>query len=266
MVMRHAAISDLPAGVPPPSADDLKAVPPVGAAIVAIVAGGLGGAALGEGLYPESPGLAWLAWLGLCLMLYCVATIAGRRGARRWSLLTILGLGFGVLVSTMFVWGESVPRATSGLALGRNLLLLLSIVVLGAVTPIALVLVPLRHHLRRPADAARPSYSSLAPLAISVALGAASLGIGVAVILGTLFLVRDTDRSMQIAAVIAAASAAPILVWPIWVTAYEWLVARWRVDPPDGLRLALDTLYADAGATFTRVLCLAPSYGQGRIC
>jgi Zn-dependent protease with chaperone function len=264
--MRHISIGDLPPGMPERSTEDLKAVPPTGAIIAAIVAGGLGGAALGEGLYRTSPRLAWLAWLGACLTLYAVATIAGRHGPRRSNFLVIPGLGFCVWVWTIFIWAESLPRATSGLTLARNLFLLLSILVLGAVTPVAIVLAALREHLRRHTGAMRPLRPSVAPLLISAGLATAGIAIGLAAVFGTFLVVRTGDRFLQIAALAVSGAAMPILLWPLWVTTYEWLVARWHVEPPDALRATLETLRDRVGSTFTRVVCLAPSYGRGRVC
>ena len=106
MLTRQISVGDLPPGMPEPTAEELKAVPPVGAMVAALVAGGVGGVALGEGLYRASPPLAWLAWLGACLMLYGVAVLAGRQGLRRSNFLVTLGLGFCVFMSTMFVWAN----------------------------------------------------------------------------------------------------------------------------------------------------------------
>ena len=266
MLMRQISVGDLPPGMPEPTAEDLKAVPPAGAMVAALLAGGVGGAALGEGLYRASPPLAWFAWLGACLALYSVAALAGRQGPRRSNFLVTLGLGFCVFVSTMFVWGESVPRATSGLTLARNALLTLLIFPLGVVTPVAIVWAALRQHLRRPAGAVRPLLPSVAPLLISAGLTTASIAIGIAAVFGTFLVVRDSDRLLQNAAPIISVAATPILLWPLWVTAYEWLAARWRVDPPDALTATIDTLGEHVGTPFTRVLCLAPAYGYGQVC
>lgn len=266
MLTRQISVGDLPPGVAASTAEEIKEVPPVGAMIAALLAGGACGAALSEGLYRASPRLAWLAWLGACLTLYRVAVLAGRQGPRRSNFLVTLGLGFCVFVSTMFVWGESLPRPTSGLALARHTLLLLSIVALAVVTPVGIVLVALRRHLRRPAGAVRPLLPSVAPLVISAGLTGTSIAIGIAAVFGTFLVVRDGGRLLQNAALIISGAATPILLWPLWVIAYEWLAARWRVDPPDALTAAIDTLRDHVGSTFTRVLCLAPAYGQGQVC
>ena len=266
MLTRQISVGDLPPGMPEPTAEELKAVPPVGAMVAVLFAGGVGGTALGEGLYRASPPLAWLAWLGACLTLYWVAVLAGRQGPRRSNFLATLGLGFCVFASTMFVWGESVPRATSGLTLARNAFLPLLILPLAVVTPVAIVLAALRQHLRRPARAVDPLLPSVAPVLISAGLTTASIAICFAVIFGTFLVVRDSARLLQNAGLIISVAAPPILLWPLWVTAYEWLAARWRVDPPDALTTTIDTLGEHVGATFTRVLCLAPAYGYGQVC
>lgn len=208
-----------------------------------------------------------MARLARCLPdVYWAAVLAGRQGPRRSTFLVTLGLGFCVFVSTMFVWGESVPRATSGLTLARNALLQLLIFPLGVVTPVAIVLAALRQHLRRPAGAVRPPLPSVAPLLTSAGLTAASIAIVIAAVFGTFLIVRDSGRFLQTAALIISGAATPILLWPLWVMAYEWLAARWRVDPPAALAATIDTLGDYVGSTFTRVLCLVPAYGQGQVC
>lgn len=260
------ATRDRPPDIPQPSAEELKSVPPPGVSIAVMVATLVGGAAAGEVLHRTSPRLAWVIAIGVCCTLFWTTTVAGRQGARRWSVVVVPGLAFFTFSYLMMIVPTLAPFLGFGfLAAASTLALSIIGLAVSAAVPIAIVLVAIREHIRRPRQFDRALRSTAAPVLLTAALDIGGLAVAVGLLAATMVTTRDNPRVIGFSAWFTVVIVTPAIIWPLWTTVYERLVARWRVDPPAELLDGLATLRSRIDFSFTRVLCLRTSYGHGRV-
>lgn len=262
-----AAPGDRPPDLPQPSAEELKAIVPLGVTVAVMVATMFAGAATGEVLHRTSPRLAWVIATGMCCTLFWTTTIAGRQGPRRWSFIAVPGLAFFTFTYLAMVVPKLAPllwRFGALAAFGGLILQMLGLAV-SVVVPIAIVVAALREHIQRPPKTEQAPRSMAAPLLIKAGLAIGSIAVATGLIAAVLAVTRNREQVIVFSVLFTVVIATPAILWPLWATAYEWLMSRWRVDPPEELLDGLATLGSLIDFTFTRVLCLTASYGQGRV-
>jgi Zn-dependent protease with chaperone function len=242
--------------------DDAGPPPSVGIIIAVTIAAMIGGAAAGQHLHDSTPALAWVTAGGLCGGLFGLGKLFARRGATRVRFLTLLALVFLTFSYLLVLGGESIPRASrrSTLEFISLIFALLGILAASIALPLVIVAAGLwqKHGPRSPGVV-----FNVGPGLIAVAVGTVTFTIS---LLSMAVAIRFSPPPARVGAILAIAFACPMLLPPVWASAYQRLLSRWETAAiPHSLLDGLRTLRVHTGFAFRRVQCLEAAFG-GRTC